>query len=190
MPDRPYLGIVFCWIGHNKNLQEKIQELKDAYEKEIVIGNKQSFENGEESVSRKYEELLQNVTMECNNKIAKKEEEIKEKLSQAYEEGKSDAEAWHNDIVRQKLEEQAAYFEEEINSAREQAKKELREEMDVAARRNEEELKLFQDYYEEKLKPFKKFIRIQETTDKKIKEIQTKINNRFKKSFGKNEGKK
>ena len=110
---------------------------------------------------------------------------------EAYNNGKAETEAWHDDIVRKKLEIQAQYFDGEIEKAKADAyaageshmKKEMYDEMDEAARRNEAELKLFLDFYEAKMKPFKRFINIHETADKRIKDIQRRITNKINKTI-------
>lgn len=123
--------------------------------------------------------------------ISKYEAEMARRSEEAYNNGKAETEAWHDDIVRKKLEIQAQYFDGEIEKAKADAyaageshmKKEMYDEMDEAARRNEAELKLFLDFYEAKMKPFKRFINIHETADKRIKDIQRRITNKINKTI-------
>ncbi len=133
-----------------------------------------------QNTKKEYEDRIAEINAWHAKNLAEKLEEMKN-----YYEGKIQ-QNWseHEDIVRQKLEVQAQYFQEEIEHAKEETKAEMMSQMDEAARRNEEELKLFLDFYEAKIKPFKKLINIHETTDKRIKDIQQRLQNRFNKTFG------
>ena len=189
---------------HNKNMEAKLRECQNFYEKDVDRRCRESYENGKNEAALNFEDELKNKDAEMEyrikeayengkneaalnfeNELKNKDAEMEYRIKEAYENGKKDTENWHKEVMKQQLETQAKYFEEEIQNSREKVKAEMFEQMDNAARRNEEELKLFQDYYEEKLKPFKGLIRIKDTTDKKIKDIQNKLNHRFNKTFGK-----
>ena len=155
-----------------KTLESEKQAVYDAAKAE--------FEAKLQATAEEYEDRIAEINAWHAKNLAEKLEEMKN-----YYEGKIQ-QNWseHEDIVRQKLEVQAQYFQEEIEHAKEETKAEMMSQMDEAARRNEEELKLFLDFYEAKIKPFKKLINIHETTDKRIKDIQQRLQNRFNKTFG------
>lgn len=193
-----------------KTLESEKQAVYDAAKAEFeakLQATAEEYEDRIEEIKAWNAKNLQTKIAETEDFFKKAEQQI---ADEAYANGKADTEAWHaknlaekleemknyyegkiqqnwsehEDIVRQKLEVQAQYFQEEIEHAKEETKAEMMSQMDEAARRNEEELKLFLDFYEAKIKPFKKLINIHETTDKRIKDIQQRLQNRFNKTFG------
>ena len=197
---------------HEKNLRTKLHETEEYFKREIQKAADEAYANGKsdteawhddivrqklETQAEYFQEEIKKLSASLQSKQENEEriaeinawheKNLAEKLEEMknYYEGKIQ-QIWveHEEIVKQKLETQAEYFNGEIEKAREEVKNELTAQMDEAARRNEEELKLFLDFYEAKIKPFKKFINIHETTDKRIKDIQQKLQRRFNKSFG------
>ena len=164
---------------HDDIVRQKLETQAQYFQEEI---NKleESQENKQET-----EERIAEINAWHEKNLADKLEEMKN-----YYEGKIQ-QLWaeHDEIVKQKLETQAEYFKGEIEHAKAETKAEMTAQMDEAARRNEEELKLFLDFYEAKVKPFKKLINIHETTDKRIKDIQQKLQRRFNKTFGEKQDK-
>lgn len=164
---------------HDDIVRQKLETQAQYFQEEI---NKleESQENKQET-----EERIAEINAWHEKNLADKLEEMKN-----YYEGKIQ-QLWaeHDEIVKQKLETQAEYFKGEIEHAKAETKAEMTAQMDEAARRNEEELKLFLDFYEAKIKPFKKLINIHETTDKRIKDIQQKLQRRFNKTFGEKQDK-
>lgn len=183
---------IVAW--HEKNLQTKLEEAQAQYNKDKSLTveyyenekrqTAEAFENDKKQIAEYYEGEKQKTVDFYEAEMARRSEE-------AYNNGKAETEAWHDDIVRKKLEIQAQYFDGEIEKAKADAyaageshmKKEMYDEMDEAARRNEAELKLFLDFYEAKMKPFKRFINIHETADKRIKDIQRRITNKINKTI-------
>ena len=155
------IEIINTW--HEQNLQEKLEEQKSFLEAEF---------------QKKLDET--NAWHEQNLRT-----EIEKLTKEAYANGKAEVESWHDQVVREKLNVQAEYYENEIKNAIQRTKNELYAEMDEAARRNEAELKLFLDYYENKIKPFKKLINMHESADRKVKEIERRIRNKINKTLGK-----
>ena len=160
------------------------EKIKAECESVAVEQRQAAVDEVSKSAKREYEEKLADLNIWHNKNLCERLEEVKN----YYEKKMLEKEEEHQNIVRQKLEIQANFFDEEIQNAkaqaREETKAELMSQMDEAARRNEEELKLFLDFYEAKIKPFKKLINIHETTDKRIKDIQLRLQNRFNKTFG------
>lgn len=160
------------------------EKIKAECESVAVEQRQAAVDEVSKSAKREYEEKLADLNIWHNKNLCERLEEVKN----YYEKKILEKEEEHQNIVRQKLEIQANFFDEEIQNAkaqaREETKAELMSQMDEAARRNEEELKLFLDFYEAKIKPFKKLINIHETTDKRIKDIQLRLQNRFNKTFG------
>lgn len=202
---------------HENNLRTKISETEEYFKREMQKTADEAYLNGkndtvawhDDVVRQKLEEQAQYFQEEIRklSEASESKHETEERIAEInawheknladkleemknYYEGKIQ-QIWteHDDIVKQKLETQAEYFKGEIERAKEEEKAEMTAEMDEAARRNEEELKLFLDFYESKVKPFKKLINIHETTDKRIKEIQQKIQKRFNKTFGEKQDK-
>lgn len=164
---------------HDDIVRQKL-ETQAQYFQEEIKKLEESQENKQET-----EERIAEINAWHEKNLADKLEEMKN-----YYEGKIQ-QLWaeHDEIVKQKLETQAEYFKGEIEHAKAETKAEMTAQMDEAARRNEEELKLFLDFYEAKVKPFKKLINIHETTDKRIKDIQQKLQRRFNKTFGEKQDK-
>lgn len=184
---------------HEKNLSNKLEEQARFFEQKMQQTADESYINGktdaeawqDEAVRQKMEMQTQQLAQETEERIVEirawHEKNLNDKLEEMknyYEQKIQDIWREHDDIVRQKLETQAEYFKEEIERAKEETKKEMYSQMDEAASRNEEELKLFLDFYEGKIKPFKKLINVHETADKRIKDIQQRIQRRFNKTFG------
>lgn len=187
-----------CYAAAKADFDKVLTETVSKYESEKIAlqekfsterqTDKQSFEAERQALlaerQKVADEVYQNTKTEYEAEMARRSEE-------AYNNGKAETEAWHDDIVRKKLEIQAQYFDGEIEKAKADAyaageshmKKEMYDEMDEAARRNEAELKLFLDFYEAKMKPFKRFINIHETADKRIKDIQRRITNKINKTI-------
>ncbi len=172
---------IVAW--HEKNLQTKLEEAQAQYNKDKSL-TVEYYENEKRQTAEAFENDKKQIAEYYEGEMARRSEE-------AYNNGKAETEAWHDDIVRKKLEIQAQYFDGEIEKAKADAyaageshmKKEMYDEMDEAARRNEAELKLFLDFYEAKMKPFKRFINIHETADKRIKDIQRRITNKINKTI-------
>lgn len=164
---------------HDDIVRQKL-ETQAQYFQEEIKKLEESQENKQET-----EERIAEINAWHEKNLADKLDEMKN-----YYEGKIQ-QLWaeHDEIVKQKLETQAEYFKGEIERAKAETKAEMTAQMDEAARRNEEELKLFLDFYEAKVKPFKKLINIHETTDKRIKDIQQKLQRRFNKTFGEKQDK-
>ena len=164
---------------HDDIVRQKL-ETQAQYFQEEIKKLEESQENKQET-----EERIAEINAWHEKNLADKLDEMKN-----YYEGKIQ-QLWaeHDEIVKQKLETQAEYFNGEIERAKAETKAEMTAQMDEAARRNEEELKLFLDFYEAKVKPFKKLINIHETTDKRIKDIQQKLQRRFNKTFGEKQDK-
>mgnify|MGYP006891099028 CR=1 FL=1 len=164
---------------HDDIVRQKLETQAQYFQEEI--------KKIEESQANKQEteERIAEINAWHEKNLADKLDEMKN-----YYEGKIQ-QLWaeHDEIVKQKLETQAEYFNGEIERAKAETKAEMTAQMDEAARRNEEELKLFLDFYEAKVKPFKKLINIHETTDKRIKDIQQKLQRRFNKTFGEKQDK-
>lgn len=175
---------IVAW--HEKNLQTKLEEAQAQYDKDKSL-TVEYYENEK----RQTAEAFENDKKQIQQQKEFYEAEMARRSEEAYNNGKAETEAWHDDIVRKKLEIQAQYFDGEIEKAKADAyaageshmKKEMYDEMDEAARRNEAELKLFLDFYEAKMKPFKRFINIHETADKRIKDIQRRITNKINKTI-------
>lgn len=171
------------------------QKTVDFYENEIKTHSDNAYEVGQNDTTERYNEIIKNLEQTHKEELQQQKEfyeaEMARRSEEAYNNGKAETEAWHDDIVRKKLEIQAQYFDGEIEKAKADAyaagkshmKKEMYDEMDEAARRNEAELKLFLDFYEAKMKPFKRFINIHETADKRIKDIQRRITNKINKTI-------
>lgn len=171
------------------------QKTVDFYENEIKTHSDNAYEVGQNDTIERYNEIIKNLEQTHKEELQQQKEfyeaEMARRSEEAYNNGKAETEAWHDDIVRKKLEIQAQYFDGEIEKAKADAyaageshmKKEMYDEMDEAARRNEAELKLFLDFYEAKMKPFKRFINIHETADKRIKDIQRRITNKINKTI-------
>ncbi len=171
------------------------QKTVDFYENEIKTHSDNAYEVGQNDTTERYNEIIKNLEQTHKEELQQQKEfyeaEMARRSEDAYNNGKAETEAWHDDIVRKKLEIQAQYFDGEIEKAKADAyaageshmKKEMYDEMDEAARRNEAELKLFLDFYEAKMKPFKRFINIHETADKRIKDIQRRITNKINKTI-------
>lgn len=202
---------------HENNLRTKLHETEEYFKREMQRTADEAYANGkadteawhDDVVRQKLETQAQYFQQELDKFSDAK------KLKENYEERIAEMNSWHEqnlaakleemknyyegrikkfwndheDIVRQKLESQADFFKGEIEHAKEEEKAEMMAQMDEAARRNEDELKLFLDFYESKIKPFKKFINIHETTDRRIKDIQQKLQKRFNKTFGNKDGK-
>lgn len=188
-----------CYAAAKADFDKVLTETISKYEAEkIALQEKFSTERQALLAERQKvaDEVYQNTKTEYEDRILQQQKEFYEaemarRSEEAYNNGKAETEAWHDDIVRKKLEIQAQYFDGEIEKAKADAyaageshmKKEMYDEMDEAARRNEAELKLFLDFYEAKMKPFKRFINIHETADKRIKDIQRRITNKINKTI-------
>ncbi|MDO5304127.1 MAG: hypothetical protein Q4E87_00965 [bacterium] len=202
---------------HENNLRVKLSETEEYFKREMQKASDEAYANGKADAEAWHDDIVrqkletqaqyfqeeikkleesQENKQETEERIAEinawHEKNLADKLEEMknYYEGKIQ-QLWaeHDEIVKQKLETQAEYFKGEIEHAKAETKAEMTAQMDEAARRNEEELKLFLDFYEAKVKPFKKLINIHETTDKRIKDIQQKLQRRFNKTFGEKQDK-
>ena len=202
---------------HENNLRVKLSETEEYFKREMQKASDEAYANGKADAEAWHDDIVrqkletqaqyfqeeinkleesQENKQETEERIAEinawHEKNLADKLEEMknYYEGKIQ-QLWaeHDEIVKQKLETQAEYFKGEIEHAKAETKAEMTAQMDEAARRNEEELKLFLDFYEAKIKPFKKLINIHETTDKRIKDIQQKLQRRFNKTFGEKQDK-